>query len=78
MAEQLNNLQTLVRIFQSLKEDGALEKEDWLILLPLFIQFVDKLGDTIKDKPFLIIGLYGVEKVLEQILDHIKELPDGI
>jgi hypothetical protein len=64
----------MLRIFQSLKEDGALERDDWLMLLPLFIKLVEKLGDAVEDKPFLMIGLYGVEKVLEQIHEHIEEM----
>lgn len=74
MAEEINNIQTMLRIFQSLKEDGALERDDWLMLLPLFIKLVEKLGDAVEDKPFLMIGLYGVEKVLEQIHEHIEEM----
>jgi len=66
------NLTTFIRILNSIKEDGALEKEDWLLLLPLMIKLVSQLRDTITGKPFLSIALAGVQHVLEETLEHVE------
>jgi hypothetical protein len=47
---QTNQIATFLRIIQSLKDDGALEKEDWLLLLPLMIQLVENLKTAMKHK----------------------------
>ncbi len=78
MAEEVNQIQTFLRIVQSLKDDGSLEREDWLLLLPLFIRLTQKLRDSIEGRPFLIIALAGVEKVLDEVLEHVEELPHGL
>jgi hypothetical protein len=75
--DDVNNLQTLVRIIQSIKEDGALEREDWLLLLPLMIKLVQQLRESIQGRPFLLIALAGVEKVLEEVNEHVDELDNG-
>ena len=72
MAEEVNQIQTFLRIVQSLKDDGSLEREDWLLLLPLFIRLTQKLRDSIEGRPFLIIALAGVEKVLDEVLEHVE------
>jgi hypothetical protein len=69
----LNNFAVFLRIIQSLKEDGALERDDWAILLPLMIRLVQALKQQINGRPFLIIALAGVEKVLEETLETITE-----
>ena len=77
MAEKqnsLNNLQSLLRIVQSIRDDGALEKDDWLILLPLMVKLVEQLRETIQGRPFLIIALAGAQKVLEEVSDHVAEV----
>ena len=74
---ELKEISTFLRVVASLREDGALEREDWLLLLPLFIQLVDKLRQAIKGRPFLLIALAGVEKVLEEVLEHVEDLDDG-
>ena len=68
------NLTTFIRILNSIKEDGALEKDDWLLLLPLMIRLVQQLRDTIEGKPILTIALAGVQHVLEETLEHVKEV----
>tara|TARA_Y100001973_G_C5148600_1_gene306804 strand:+ start:788 stop:1027 length:240 start_codon:yes stop_codon:yes gene_type:complete len=78
VAEEVNQIQTFLRIVQSLKDDGSLEREDWLLLLPLFIRLTQKLRDSIEGRPFLIIALAGVEKVLDEVLEHVEELPHGL
>jgi hypothetical protein len=70
---ELNNFAVFLRIIQSLKDDGALEREDWAILLPLMIRLVQALKQQINGRPFLIIALAGVEKVLEETLETITE-----
>ncbi len=70
----LNNLQSLLRIVQSIRDDGALEKDDWLILLPLMVKLVEQLRETIQGRPFLIIALAGAQKVLEEVSDHVAEV----
>ena len=70
---ELNNFRVFLRIIQSLKDDGALEKEDWLILLPLMVELVRALKHQIQNKVILQIALSGVEKVLEETLETIKE-----
>ncbi len=72
--ESLNNLQTLLRIVQSIRDDGALEKDDWLILLPLMVKLVEQLRETIQGRPFLIIALAGAQKVLEEVSEHVAEV----
>ena len=74
MAKEINQIQTFLRIIASLKDDGSLEREDWLMLLPLFIKLTEKLRDTVNGRPFLIIALAGVEKVLQEVLDHVEDL----
>ena len=78
MAEEVNQISTFLRIVQSLKDDGSLEREDWLLLLPLFIKLTQKLRDAIQGRPFLIIALAGVEKVLDEVLEHVEELTDEL
>ena len=68
------NLTTFIRILNSIKEDGALEKDDWLLLLPLMIKLVKQLRDTIQGKPILTIALAGVQHVLEETLEHVQEV----
>ncbi len=75
--DDVNNLQTLARIIQSIREDGALEREDWLMLLPLMIKLVQQLRESIQGRPFLLIALAGVEKVLEEVNEHVDELDNG-
>jgi len=75
--DDVNNLQTLARIIQSIREDGALEREDWLLLLPLMIKLVQQLRESIQGRPFLLIALAGVEKVLEEVNEHVDELDNG-
>ncbi len=75
--DNVNNFETLVRIIQSIKEDGALEREDWLLLLPLMIKLVQQLRESIQGRPFLLIALAGVEKVLEEVNEHVDELDNG-
>ena len=66
------NLTTFIRILNSIKEDGALEKDDWLLLLPLMIRLVQQLRSTIQGKPLLLIALAGVQHVLEETLEHVQ------
>ena len=70
--DEINNLQSFIRILQSIREDGALEKEDWDLLLPLMIKLVQQLRESINGQPFLLIALAGVEKVLEEVLEHVQ------
>ncbi len=72
----LNNLQSLLRIVQSIRDDGALEKDDWLILLPLMVKLVEQLRETIQGRPFLIIALAGAQKVLEEVSEHVAEVEE--
>lgn len=74
--KSLNNLQSLLRIVQSIKDDGALERDDWLILLPLMVKLVEQLRETIQGRPFLIIALAGAQKVLEEVSDHVAEVEE--
>lgn len=68
------NLTTFIRILNSIKEDGALEREDWLLLLPLMIRLVDQLRQQIDGRPFLVIALAGAQKVLEEVQEHVDGL----
>lgn len=70
------NLTTFIRILNSIKEDGALERDDWLLLLPLMIRLVQQLRQEIEQRPFLSIALAGVEKVLQETNEHVQELAD--
>ena len=70
---QTNQIATFLRIIQSLKDDGALEREDWLMLLPLMIQLVQNLKESMKHKTILFIGLVGVQRILEETLETIQE-----
>lgn len=72
--DNMNNLQTLLRILNSLKEDGALERGDWLVLLPLMVRLIGQLREEIEGRPFLNIALAGAEKVLEEVLEHVQGL----
>jgi len=67
------NLATFIRILNSIKEDGALERDDWLLLLPLMIRLSQQLRQQIEGRPFLLIALAGVEKVLLETLEHVEE-----
>lgn len=73
----LNGLTNLFRIIQSIRDDGALEKEDWLLLLPLMVKLVGQLRETIEGRPFLTIALAGAQKVLEEVSDHVAEVDDA-
>jgi hypothetical protein len=72
----ITNLTTFLRIMQSIRDDGALEREDWLLLLPLMVRLVQSLREAIDGRPFLVIALAGAEKVLEEVNQHIQELED--
>ena len=73
-----NNLTTFIRILNSIKEDGALEREDWLLLLPLMIRLVDQLRQQIDGRPFLVIALAGAQKVLEEVQEHVDGLDEVV
>lgn len=75
----ITNLTTFLRIMQSIRDDGALERDDWLLLLPLMIRLVQSLRETIEGRPFLLIALAGAEKVLEEVNEHIQDMenPNG-
>ena len=73
----VSNLATFVRILQSIKEDGALEREDWLLLLPLMVRLVEQLRAEINGRPFLLIALAGAQKVLEEVQEHVEGVDDG-
>lgn len=70
----ISNLTTFLRIMQSIRDDGALEREDWLLLLPLMVRLVQALREEIEGRPFLNIALAGAEKVLEEVNEHIQEM----
>jgi len=70
------NLTTFIRILNSIKEDGALEREDWLLLLPLMVRLVEQLRQQIDGRPFLVIALAGAQKVLEEVQEHVNGLED--
>tara|TARA_Y100000004_G_C8921212_1_gene415514 strand:+ start:306 stop:533 length:228 start_codon:yes stop_codon:yes gene_type:complete len=70
------NLTTFIRILNSIKEDGALEREDWLLLLPLMVRLVEQLRQQIDGRPFLVIALAGAQKVLEEVQEHVDGLQD--
>lgn len=71
---QMGNLTTFLRIMQSIRDDGALERADWLLLLPLMVRLVQQLREQVDGRPFLNIALAGAEKVLDEVLDHIRGL----
>ena len=71
------NLTTFIRILNSIKEDGALERSDWLLLLPLMVRLVQQLRQEVDGRPFLLIALAGAQKVLEEVEEHVKGLEDG-
>ena len=71
---RVNGLTNLLRIIQSIRDDGALEKEDWLLLLPLMVKLVGQLRETIHGRPFLSIALAGAQKVLEEVSEHVAEV----
>jgi hypothetical protein len=70
------NLTTFIRILNSIREDGALEREDWLLLLPLMVRLVEQLRQQIDGRPFLVIALAGAQKVLEEVQEHVDGLQD--
>ena len=72
-----SNLTTFIRILNSIKEDGALEREDWLLLLPLMVRLVEQLRQQIEGRPFLVIALAGAQKVLEEVQEHVDGLDNG-
>tara|TARA_S200002703_G_scaffold155585_1_gene159904 strand:+ start:285 stop:512 length:228 start_codon:yes stop_codon:yes gene_type:complete len=71
------NLTTFIRILNSIKEDGALERDDWLLLLPLMVRLVEQLRQQIEGRPFLVIALAGAQKVLEEVQEHVDGLDNG-
>jgi len=71
------NLTTFIRILNSIREDGALEREDWLLLLPLMVKLVEQLRQQIDGRPFLVIALAGAQKVLEEVQEHVDGLENG-
>lgn len=71
------NLTTFIRILNSIREDGALEREDWLLLLPLMVRLVEQLRQQIDGRPFLVIALAGAQKVLEEVQEHVDGLDNG-
>lgn len=75
--DNVNNLTTFLRILNSIRDDGALERDDWLILLPLMVRLVEQLRGEIEGRPFLTIALAGAQKVLEEVQDHVKEGGDN-
>jgi hypothetical protein len=70
------NLTTFIRILNSIKEDGALERQDWLLILPLMVRLVEQLRQQIDGRPFLLIALAGAQKVLEEVQEHVDGLED--
>jgi hypothetical protein len=73
----VGNLTTFLRILQSIRDDGALEREDWLLLLPLMVRLCEQLRQEVNGRPFLLIALAGAQKVLEEVQEHVEELGDG-
>jgi len=66
------NFMDLVKIANSLKEDGALEREDAITLLTLLQASLSAIRPHIK-KVWLSVALAGFEKVIEETLEHIEE-----
>jgi len=73
MTNQMNEIATFLRIINSLKQDGALERDDWLLLLPLMIRLVENLKEAMGHKPVLFIALSGVHHILRETLETIEE-----
>lgn len=69
----MNEIATFLRIVNSLREDGALERQDWLLLLPLMIKLVQNLKEAMGHKPVLFIALSGVHHILKETLETIEE-----
>jgi hypothetical protein len=75
--EEMNQVRTFLRILNSIRDDGALERDDWLLLLPLMIRLVEQLRETVEGRPFLVIALAGVQKVLDEVLEHVQEVENN-
>lgn len=66
-------LADIIRVFKSLKEDGSLEKEDAVIVLSLFRESLSSIRPHVK-KMWLSIAIAGLEKIIDETINHIEEL----
>ncbi len=73
----IGNLTTFLRILQSIRDDGALERDDWLLLLPLMVRLCEQLRQEVNNRPFLLIALAGTQKVLEEVQEHVEGVEHG-
>jgi len=73
----IGNLTTFLRILQSIRDDGALERDDWLLLLPLMVRLCEQLRQEVNNRPFLLIALAGAQKVLEEVQEHVEGVEHG-
>ena len=76
-ANDIGNLTTFLRILQSIRDDGALERDDWLLLLPLMVRLCEQLRQEVNNRPFLLIALAGAQKVLEEVQEHVEGVDNG-
>jgi len=68
------DLAKIIRIVQSIKDDGALSKDDWLIVLPLVKQLLGQAESQVSNKWLLIVALKGCQTIIDEIIEHIEEI----
>ena len=69
----MTSFQDILRVYQSLQDDQALERDDAIIIIDLVIKAIDGIRPAVK-KVWLQIALAGMQKILLETQEHLQEL----
>jgi hypothetical protein len=63
---------TIISLIRSIQDDGALTREEWVLVLPIVSSLIQKLAQEFHEKPVLYIALCGVQHIIEKTLGELE------
>jgi hypothetical protein len=70
------DIATIIKLVHSIQQDGALEREDWLLVLPLMKNLLAQVELQVRDRWLLVVALKGCQTVLDEIVEYLEEMED--
>jgi hypothetical protein len=70
------DIATIIKLVHSIQQDGALEREDWLLVLPLMKNLLAQVETQVRDRWLLVVALKGCQTVLDEIVEYLEEMED--
>jgi len=67
----------IIQIIHSIKQDKALDREEWLIVLPMVKNLLAQVESQVEHKWILIVALKGCQTIIDEIIEHIEEMEHG-